>query len=200
MTFNSKEELMDHATNMHGIGKQPEMESKQETGLRRIPIGGAVLGGVIGGIVMAIIPAAGGMMLGTGAAGMFMMIGMGLGAGMMTATLVGLVLHFVVAIVTGLIFGISVYAVKPFRKISSARGLGLGALYGIIVYLVFFLPMAMKVLAPTMMHLMGPKASMILGTVLAIAFIGHLLYGLILGFSTFFFARPRVGTPRGVTA
>lgn len=200
MSFNSREKLMDHAMHMHGMGNQPEMESKGGKSLKRIPIGGAVFGGVIGGIVMAIILAAGGMMLGTGAVGMFMVIGMSLGAGMMAAASVGLVLHFVVAIVAGLIFGIAIYAIKPFRNISSTRGLGLGALYGIIVYLVFFLPMAIKVLSPTMMHLMGPKASMMMGTVLAIAFIGHLLYGLILGFTTFFFARPKTGTSRGVTA
>lgn len=200
MQFNSKEELLEHAPLAHGM-KPGNMEMGSKGGfLKRIPIGGAIVGGIVGGILMAIILAAGGIMLGVGAGGMFMVIGVGLGAGMMSATGVGLVLHFVVAIVASIIFGLAVYAIKPFRKLSTVRGLGLGALYGTIVYLVFFLPMAMKFLAPTMMMLMGPKASMVLGTVLAMAYFGHLVYGLTLGYTTFAIAKTTDKTKSAVPA
>ena len=53
--------------------------------------------------------------------------------------------------------------------------------FAIVVYVVFFLPMAMTVFASVMMNMMGAKAAMMLPDVLAVGFIGHLLYGLALG-------------------
>ena len=56
----------------------------------------------------------------------------------------------------------------------------------IVLYLVFFLPMAMTVFASVMMNLMGNKAAMMLPNVLLIGLIGHILYGFALGATAFY--------------
>lgn len=198
MTFDSKEKLMEHAQHAHGMGQMKKMESGNY--LTKVPLVGAFSGAILGGIAMALILVIGGVMMIHNAGGMFMVIGMSLGAGMTVATGTGVALHFVVAIVAGLIFGTAVYVIKPFRKISTSRSLGLGALFGIIVYLVFWVPMTLAILGPTMVKLLGPSAMGMLGTVLALAFVGHLLYGLILGYLTFIIGRTKTAHPRGTTA
>jgi hypothetical protein len=62
-------------------------------------------------------------------------------------------------------------------------------IFAIVVYLVFFLPMAMTVFASVMMKLMGAKASMMMPDVLVVGFIGHLLYGIALGVIAYYLSR-----------
>ncbi|MDS0257594.1 hypothetical protein ApAK_07945 [Thermoplasmatales archaeon AK] len=161
--FASKELLMEHAK-MH-MGK-----AKVGFGAGKTIIS-SVIGGIIGGILMLLV-------LMAGAAGI---MGMGLGAPMGSAVMVGVLGHFTVSIVAGAIFGAIVSYVKPLRLKNGVKSLGLGVAFAIVLYLVFFLPMAMAVFAPVMMNMMGAKAAMMLPDVLVIGFAGHVLYGLVLG-------------------
>ena len=77
------------------------------------------------------------------------------------------------------------------RLTSIGKSLGLGIVAGLVLYLVFFLPLAMTSFAKVMMMLMGPKASMMMGSVLAVGLTGHLVYGLIVGGVAYFIAKGR---------
>lgn len=179
--FDSKELLMEHAK-MH--------MNKANTGLgsSRVLIS-AIIGGIIGGILMLLVLMAGATGMGLSATTFALVMGMGLGASMGSAVMVGVLGHFMVSIVAGAIFGAVVSYVKPLRMKNGSRSLILGVAFAIVLYLVFFLPMAMTVFASVMMNMMGAKAGMMLSDVLAIGFIGHLLYGLALGETTFYVGR-----------
>ncbi|HKJ97079.1 MAG TPA: hypothetical protein VJ944_05000 [Thermoplasmataceae archaeon] len=186
MSFGSKESLMEHAKMHMGSGNTRTGPGKLTT---RGVITSSVVGGILGGIVMLIVLMVGAMGMGLSATTFAMVMGMGLGASMGAATAVGVVSHFVVAIVAGGIFGAIVSFVKPLGLKTAGRAPILGLVFGIVMFLVFFLPMAMAVFAPVMMHLMDPKAAMMLPDVLVTGFIGHILFGLVLGTVAFYFGR-----------
>ncbi|HLH85754.1 MAG TPA: C2H2-type zinc finger protein [Thermoplasmataceae archaeon] len=171
--FASKELLMEHAK-MH-MGK-----AKVGFGAGKTIIS-SVIGGIIGGILMLLVLMAGAAGMGLSATTFALVMGMGLGAPMGSAVMVGVLGHFTVSIVAGAIFGAIVSYVKPLRLKNGVKSLGLGVAFAIVLYLVFFLPMAMAVFAPVMMNMMGAKAAMMLPDVLVIGFAGHVLYGLVLG-------------------
>ena len=179
--FVSKELLMEHAK-MH-MGK-----AKIGLGARNMIIS-SIIGGIIGGILMLLVLMVGAVGMGLSATTFALVMGMGLGASMSSAVMVGVLGHFTVSIVAGAIFGAIVSYVKPLKLKNVSKSLGLGVAFAIVVYLVFFLPMAMTVFASVMMKLMGAKAAMMLPDVLAIGFIGHLLYGLALGAIAFEISR-----------
>jgi hypothetical protein len=179
--FASKELLMEHAK-MH-MGK-----AKIGLGARNMIIS-SIIGGIIGGILMLLVLMVGAAGMGLPATTFALVMGMGLGASMSSAVMVGVLGHFTVSIVAGAIFGAIVSYVKPLKLKNVSKSLGLGVAFAIVVYLVFFLPMAMTVFASVMMKLMGAKAAMMLPDVLVIGFIGHLLYGLALGAITFGISR-----------
>ena len=179
--FASKELLMEHAK-MH-MGK-----AKIGLGARNMIIS-SIIGGIIGGILMLLVLMVGAAGMGLPATTFALVMGMGLGASMSSAVMVGVLGHFTVSIVAGAIFGAIVSYVKPLKLKNVSKSLGLGVAFAIVVYLVFFLPMAMTVFASVMMKLMGAKAAMMLPEVLVIGFIGHILYGLALGAITFGISR-----------
>jgi len=183
MTFGSKESLMEHAK-MHKESDAKNMRTTRLTG-KNVVIS-SIAGGVLGGIVMLIVLMAGAMGMGLSATTFALVMGMGLGASMGSAVMVGVLGHFTVSIVAGAIFGGIVSFAKPLMLKNGPRSLVLGVVFGIVLYLVFFLPMAMTVFAPVMMNLMGAKAAMMLPDVLVIGFIGHLLYGSVLGVSAYY--------------
>jgi hypothetical protein len=189
MEFESKDKLMEHAR-VHMGNKQVSSGNMTKYNARKV-IGGSVAGAIIGGIAMAIILLAGASAMGLPAATFFMIIGITLGSGMMSATAIGLIGHFVVAVVVGIIFGAVVLYARPLRLTSIGKSLGLGIVAGLVLYLVFFLPLAMTSFAKVMMMLMGPKASMMMGSVLAVGLTGHLVYGLIVGGVAYFIAKGR---------
>jgi len=145
----------------------------------------SIIGGILGGIVMVIVLMIGAMTLSLPPTAFPMVMGMALGASINNAIIVGIIAHFVVSIVIGVIFGAIVSYIRPLNLKSSKKALGLGLDAGLIVYLVAFIPVAMFMFAPVMIHMMGSSAATILPDVLGIAVIGHILYGLILGISAF---------------
>ena len=179
--FASKELLMEHAK-MH-MGK-----AKIGLGARNMIIS-SIIGGIIGGILMLLVLMVGAAGMGLPATTFALVMGMGLGASMSSAVMVGVLGHFTVSIVAGAIFGAIVSYVKPLKLKNVSKSLGLGVAFAIVVYLVFFLPMAMTVFASVMMNIMGAKAAMMLPDVLVVGFIGHLLYGLALGATAFYIGR-----------
>ncbi|WMT44411.1 MAG: hypothetical protein RE469_09420 [Cuniculiplasma divulgatum] len=146
----------------------------------------SVIGGIVGGVLMLIVLMAGAAGMGLPSDTFALIMGMGLGVSMGSAVMVGVLGHFTVSIVAGAIFGALVSYVKPLKLGKGHRSLALGLIFGIVVYLVFFLPMAMIVFSSVMMALMGAKAAMILPDVLVVGLIGHIVYGLTLGAITFY--------------
>ena len=179
--FASKELLMEHAK-MH-MGKV-----KMGLGARNMIIS-SIIGGIIGGILMLMVLMAGAAGMGLSATTFALVMGMGLGASMGSAVMVGVLGHFIVSVVAGATFGAIVSYVKPLKLKDGQRSLILGLVFGVVLYLVFFLPMAVTVFASVMMNLMGAKAAMILPDVLIIGVLGHLLYGLALGATAFYVSR-----------
>ncbi len=176
--FDTKAELMKHAKVHIGV-----MKNNLRTG--KVVIS-SIIGGIVGGILMLIVLMAGAAGMGLPSTTFALIMGMGLGATMGSAEMVGVLGHFIVSIVAGAIFGALVSYVKPLRLGKAPRSLALGLIYGIVIYLVFFLPMAMTVFASVMMKLMGAKAAMMLPDVLVIGLIGHIVYGLTLGAITLY--------------
>ena len=171
--FYSKELLTDHS--------KIHMSKAKASFSARKTVASSIIGGIIGGILMLLVLMAGAAGMGLPADTFALVMGMGLGASMGSAVMAGILGYFTVSIVPGAIFGAIVSYVKPLRLKSGAKSLGLGVAFAIVVYVVFFLPMAMTVFASVMMNMMGAKAAMMLPDVLAVGFIGHLLYGLALG-------------------
>ncbi len=122
------------------------------------------------------------------------------GADMMTAANVATVMHFVTAIVIGLVF-VSVTAAlyKPqgarkfFGSTSALSGVAVGVIYGAIVWLVFFLPLLMFSFIPNLaaltamdLHQPASKVAMEMvnsvgGLAMGLTFASHLFYGAVIG-------------------
>ena len=181
--FESKEKLMEHAK-VHMASKAMGKTRASLSG-RKVIIS-SIVGGIIGAILMLIVLMAGASGMGLSATTFALVMGMGLGASMGSAVMVGVLGHFTVSIVAGAIFGAVVSYVKPLRLKNGPRALALGLVFAVILYIVFFLPMAMTVFASVMMSIMGAGAATMLPNVLIIGFVGHLLYGLALGATTFY--------------
>ena len=179
--FDSKEFLMEHAK-MH-MGN-----AKKGLSARKVVMS-SIIGGIIGGILMLMILMAGAAGMGLSPTTFALVMGMGLGASMGSAVMIGVLGHFIVGIVAGAIFGAIVSYAKPLKLKNGQRSLMLGLVFGIVLYVVFFLPMAMTVFASVMLSMMGAKAAMMLPDVLVIGFIGHILYGIALGATGFYVSR-----------
>lgn len=179
--FDSKEHLMEHAKVHMGKAKMNIRSSRV--------VVSSVIGGIVGGVLMLIVLMLGAIGMGLPATTFAIIMGMGLGASMSSAVMIGILGHFTVSIVAGAIFGAIVSYIRPLRMKNGPISLVLGVVFAIVIYLVFFLPMAMTVFASVMMTLMGSKAAMMLPDVLVIGFIGHLTYGLALGATTFYLSR-----------
>jgi hypothetical protein len=179
--FDSKAHLMDHA-------KVHMAHKKNDARISRIMLS-SIIGGIIGGIFMLIVLMAGAAGMGLPDTTFALIMGMSLGASMSTGVAVGLVGHFTVAIVAGAIFGAIVSYVRLLRMRSGPVSILLGLIFGIVVYLIFFLPMAETVFAPIMMKTMGTNAAMMLPNVLLVGFIGHIIYGITLGAVAYFLSR-----------
>ena len=179
--FVSKELLMEHAK-MHMSNAKKDLSAGNV-------ITSSIIGGIIGGILMLLVLMAGAARMGLSATTFALVMGMGLGASMGSAVMVGILGHFIVSIVAGAAFGTIVYYVKSLKLKDGQRSLILGLVFGIVLYLIFFLPMAITVFASVMMNLMGAKGALMLPDVLVIGFIGHVLYGLGLGATAFYVSR-----------
>jgi hypothetical protein len=90
------------------------------------------------------------------------------------ATIAGWMLHLITGLVVGAIFGVAITKVNLFRVTNIKRGLAWGLGAGVLVWIIFFLPMMM---ASGMASMLGPMLmTMMLGS-----FAAHVAYGLILG-------------------
>jgi hypothetical protein len=129
----------------------------------------AALGGIVGAVVM------GGLayMMPVNGQPFFVAAAMLMGLGS-ASTSAGWMLHLITGLVIGFIFGAVTAKVTRFHLTSITKGLGLGIGGGVLVWLVFFLPMMMAVMASMIPASQMP--TMIIGS-----FAAHLVYGLILG-------------------
>lgn len=164
------------------------VNAKKAVGFRNVVVS-SIIGGIVGGILMLLVLMVGASGMGLSATTFALVMGMGLGASMGSAVMVGILGHFTVSIVAGAIFGAIVSYVKSLKMKNGPKSLGMGVVFAIVLYLVFFLPMAMTVFASVMMNMMGAEAAMMLPKVLVIGFIGHILYGLALGAIAFGISR-----------
>jgi hypothetical protein len=129
----------------------------------------AALGGIVGAVVM------GGLayMMPVNGQPFFVAAAMLMGLGYASAA-AGWMLHLITGLVVGAIFGVATAKVTRFHLTSITKGLGLGIGGGVLVWLVFFLPMMMAVMAS-----MIPASQM--PTIIIGSFAAHLVYGLVLG-------------------
>ncbi len=91
-----------------------------------------------------------------------------------TAIVGGWMLHLITGLIVGAIFGVALTKVRMFRVTDVKRGVGWGIGAGILVWVVFFLPMMLSVMGS-----MIPSGQMPL--MIGGSFLGHVIYGLGLG-------------------
>ncbi len=136
-----------------------------------------VVGGLIGATLMTIVLVGSKLVMGLPLLADFVIMGTFVGGGS-SAIAAGFTAHYIVGIVAGVIFGVVAAYVGSLRPVSGGRATALGLLYGIILWIVLFVPTAMFGFAPIMMRMMGPAATNMMPTVMGIAFLEHLLFGL----------------------
>ncbi len=158
-------------------------------------ITGGIIGGIIGATVMAIVLIASKVMIGLPKFADFVIMGTFVGGTGSSAAGAGFIAHYLTGIILGAILGAIVASVERLRLTSWRKATGIGMLYGVIVWLVFFLPTVMYGFAPIMMKMMGQAAVGMLPMVLGIAFIEHLLYGLSVGALIFVATRTEHTSP-----
>ncbi len=112
----------------------------------------------------------------------YLVYGLSLHASVSTATDVGYLVHYIAASVIAMLFITLVQVVKPFRSNNAPKTIGLGLVYGIVVFVVFFVPLFYLAFAPVMVSILGKAAvDAVAGKVLLFAFIVHVVYGLTVG-------------------
>jgi uncharacterized protein DUF6789 len=129
----------------------------------------AAIGGIAGAIVM------GGLayMMPVNGQPFFVAAAMLMGLGS-ASTAAGWMLHLITGLIVGSLFGVVTARITRFHLTGIARSAALGIGGGVLVWLVFFLPMMMAVMAS-----MIPPAQM--PTMIVGSFAAHLVYGLVLG-------------------
>ena len=137
------------------------------------PVSKAVETGLAGGLVGALVIGGLALMMPVNGQPFFVAAAMVMGAGSM-AVVAGWMLHLITGLVIGAVFGVAVTKVNAFRVTNIKRGLvwGLGA--GVLVWVIFFLPL---MTASGMASMLGSA----LMTMMAGSFAAHLVYGLVLG-------------------
>ena len=135
-------------------------------------IGFALLGGFIGSLVLAGIAS----MMPVNGNPFFVDAVMMMGITGAMASAAGWIMNLVTGLAIGAIFGAAVVYVRKLRTNTITKGLGLGAVAGVVVWIVFFLPMADALASSMHMSLMAMGSTMIGGS-----FLGHLIFGLVLG-------------------
>lgn len=112
----------------------------------------------------------------------YLVYGLSLGSSVASAPAVGYIVHYIAASVISMLFIALVQVVPWFKMKSLAKAEILGLIYGIVVFIVFFVPLFYLAFAPVMVKLLGAAAvSAVAGTVLLFAFLVHVVYGLTVG-------------------
>ena len=141
--------------------------------IKLYPVSKSVQLAAIGGIAGAIVMGGLAYMMPVNGQPFFVAAAMLMGLGSMS-TDAGWMLHLITGLVVGTIFGVATAKVTRFNLTSITKAVGLGIGAGVLVWLVFFLPLMMSVMAS-----MIPAAQM--PTMIAGSFAAHLVYGLVLG-------------------
>ncbi len=218
-TFETVSQLDDHEAKAHPMGAARPRWPPTLSRSRFLRWG--ALGGFLGGIGLALVMlAAGQALLGSGVAVVCSMgvALIGLQATSTPTTILGLGLHFVAAIVIGVVLAAIALAVRGrlasrFAITSPRNGAVIGLLGGFLVWLVFGLPLMTFALAPAMVQVNGMMmpSNMMMGEEEARAVLsgagfigawlaGHLLYGLIWGVTTGFGAARKATLTAGAAA
>ncbi len=138
------------------------------------PVSKAVGTGIGGGLVGALLMAGLALMMPINGQPFFVAAAMLMGLSGTMATAAGWMLHLITGLVVGAVFGVAITKVNLFRVTSIKRGLALGLGAGVLVWIIFFLPLIM---ASGMASMLGPM----LMTMMLESFGAHLVYGLVLG-------------------
>jgi hypothetical protein len=178
------------------------------------------LGGFLGGVILALVMmAAGQVLLGDGVAVVCSMgvALIGLQATSTPTTILGLGIHFLAAILIGLVLAAIALVVRGrfasrFAITNPRNGAMFGLFGGFLVWLVFGLPLMTFVLAPALVNVVGMMmpSNMMMGEEEARAalggapfigawFAGHLLWGLVWGTTLGFGAARKAAKTAGVS-
>ncbi|GEM_PF-1080924 len=163
-------------------------------------ITGGIIGGIIGATIMTIILIGSKMMMGMPALADFVVMGTFVGGTESAAVSAGFIAHYLMGIILGAALGAIVASSEKLQLTSWGKAAGIGLLYGVIVWLVVFIPTVMYGFAPIMMNMMGQDAAGMLPMVLGIAFIEHLLYGISVGALIFVATRTEHSSPSECSA
>jgi hypothetical protein len=137
------------------------------------PVSKSVQLAAIGGISAAIVMGGLAYMMPVNGQPFFVAAAMLMGLGS-TSTAAGWMLHLITGLIVGSIFGIFTAKITRFHLTGITKSIALGIGGGVLVWLVFFLPMMMAVMAS-----MIPASQM--PTMIVGSFAAHLVYGLVLG-------------------
>jgi hypothetical protein len=107
------------------------------------PISKAVRTGVAGGFVGALVMGGLALMMPVNGQPFFVAAAMLMGLSGPMATAAGWMLHLVTGLIVGAIFGVAITKVNLFRVTNIKRGLAWGLGVGVLVWIIFFLPMMM---------------------------------------------------------
>jgi hypothetical protein len=147
---------------------------KMSTNRIRFPLTRGVEFGAAGGLAGALVMGAIAYMMPINGQPFFIAAAMSMiGLAGTTAIAAGWMMHLITGLIVGVLFGAIVSQVRQVRVSGIGRGFGLGALAGIVVWLVFFMPLMISMLSKMGM---SPSALMVGGS-----FAAHLIFGLILG-------------------
>jgi hypothetical protein len=138
------------------------------------PITKAVGAGLAGGLVGALVMGGLALKMPVNGQPFFVAAAMLMGLSGTMATAAGWILHLLTGLIVGAIFGVAITKVNVLRVTHFKRGLGWGLGAGVLVWLIFFLPMMMASGMATMLG--AGLITMMLGS-----FAAHLVYGLVLG-------------------
>jgi hypothetical protein len=138
------------------------------------PVSKAIRTGLVGGLVGALVMGGLALMMPVNGQPFFVAAAMLMGLSGTIATAAGWMLHLIIGLLVGAVFGIAVTKINAFRVTNIKRGLAWGLGAGLLVWVVFFLPLMM---VTGMAAMLGPMLmTMMLGS-----FAAHLVYGLLLG-------------------
>ncbi len=138
------------------------------------PVSKAVGTGVAGGLVGALVMGGLALMMPVNGQPFFVAAAMLMGLSGTTATIAGWMLHLITGLVVGGVFGVAITRVNAFHVTNIKRELAWGLGAGVLVWVIFFLPVMM---ISGMASVLGPMLmTMMLGS-----FAAHLVYGLTLG-------------------
>jgi hypothetical protein len=161
--------------------------------LRSRAVAGGLIGGLVGAFIITLILEATKIMIGLPPLADFMVMGTFVGGSGASGVPAGFVAHFLVGAIDGIIFGILVTTVGRLALTSWAKASCLGLVFGLVVYLIVFLPVSVTNFALIMMVMMGPSAAGMMPVVQGDAVVEHLAFGLTVASVVFAFTGAKSG-------